>query len=205
MRDTRTYIRLDDHLSENPKIVKAGERAELLYVRGLQYCGRQLTDGRIPKDFAHRLLNKGGETEAARLCKEGLWVDHGDDYAVHDYLEHQRSRAEVEEQRRKSRDRQRKHRAQSRVTDEEVQEPEAEAEATTPPTPAKRGLRENGINPRAQGTNPRAIARTIEIEGIRQKISDCESDGCDHDPDNWSRLCTTCSQRQRRIGELVNA
>jgi hypothetical protein len=58
---------------------------------------------------------------------------------------------------------------------------------------------------RTNGTNPRAVAKVAEIESIRQKISDCENDGCDHDPDNWSRLCANCSQRQRRIGELVNA
>lgn len=96
MRDSRTFIKLDDHIDENPKVVSLSDTAFRLYVTGLCYCSRNQTDGLIPKPMANRLVNKGGERLAFDLIKEQLWEDKGDSYYIPDYLEHQRSRSEIE-------------------------------------------------------------------------------------------------------------
>lgn len=97
--DTRTYIRLADDLPENPKIVSAGESAEILYIRALAYCSRNLTDGRVPKAIVPRLVTSTSRRRAKALVENKLWEDHGAYYLIPDYLEHQRSRSEIEAQR----------------------------------------------------------------------------------------------------------
>lgn len=125
--DSRTYFKLDDHLPENPKIIAAGEDAELLYIHGLAYCSRQLTNGVIPKAIVPRLVAKGAEKRSQALVANELWIDRGDSFEVHDYLLHQRSREQIENERRKARERAAKSRRMSGVTSSEVQQPEAEA------------------------------------------------------------------------------
>lgn len=102
--DSRTYFKVDDHLPENPKIVAAGENAELLYLHGLAYCSRQMTDGLIPKAVVSRLVSRGAEKRAKSLVENGLWADKGEFFEVHDYLMHQRSRSEIEAQRQAKRE-----------------------------------------------------------------------------------------------------
>ncbi len=45
-----SWIKLDDALPSNRKIKDLSDRAFRLYVYGLCYCGRDLTDGIIDKD-----------------------------------------------------------------------------------------------------------------------------------------------------------
>lgn len=106
-RDTRTYVRINDGLPDNPKILDVGDLAGWLYVCGLCYCSRQLTDGVIPVAMVGRLTGLPGiEALASALLEANLWHAPGHEckrcpqplagtYVVHDYLEHQRSAAEV--------------------------------------------------------------------------------------------------------------
>jgi hypothetical protein len=109
MADRRTYVRLHDGLPDHPKIAEVGGEAAWLYVSGLCYCSRQLTDGMIPARMVARLTDLSkSEALASRLLEANLWhpASHdckdcpqgiGDVYVVHDYLDHQRSAAEVRE------------------------------------------------------------------------------------------------------------
>ncbi|GHF76874.1 hypothetical protein ACFFSH_40095 [Streptomyces filamentosus] len=106
-KDTRTYIRVHDGLPDHPKIIAAGGEAGWLYICGLSYCSRQLTDGVIPKGLVPRLTDSSNsEALASALLRVGLWhgFDHdcprcppapADSYVVHDYVVHQRSHSEV--------------------------------------------------------------------------------------------------------------
>lgn len=96
MSDTRSYFRVDNHLPDNPKIVRAGPEAELLYIHGLAYCSRLMTDGRIPKAVVPRLAWKNAAKNTSKLVEAGLWIDRDDEYEVKDYLKHQRSREQIE-------------------------------------------------------------------------------------------------------------
>ncbi|WP_329114546.1 hypothetical protein [Streptomyces sp. NBC_01353] len=108
-KDTRTYVRVHDGLPDHPKIIAAGGEAAWLYICGLAYCSRQLTDGVIPKGLVPRLTDSSkSEALASALLRVGLWHGFGHDcqncppaaddtYVVHDYVTHQRSSSEVKE------------------------------------------------------------------------------------------------------------
>lgn len=117
------WVKLDDHFPDHRKLAELGDYAPLcgwLYVCGLAFCNRQLTDGRIPKAHIHRLTSFrhvsvetasigpkdapygavgediSVEELAGLLVAVQLWEDAGDAYVVHDYGEYQPTRAEVE-------------------------------------------------------------------------------------------------------------
>jgi hypothetical protein len=51
------WVKVDDHIDEHPKIQRAGPLGLALYVAGLCYCNRNLTDGFIPRAKALSLLS----------------------------------------------------------------------------------------------------------------------------------------------------
>jgi hypothetical protein len=107
-------LRLDDAFPEHPKVLAAGGDAAWLYICGLSYSNRQLTDGFIPTTALRRLSDrKNPVVLAQRLVAVHLWdaVDAG--WAIHDFLAYQRSRAEIQDERGKARDRMATHRARS--------------------------------------------------------------------------------------------
>ncbi len=92
------WIKIDDNLPDHPKIVTAGPEAAWLYICGLCFCNRFLTDGRIPERQLRRLVDFPDPRELAnRLIDVGLWEQADEGYLVHDYLEHQSSKEEVQE------------------------------------------------------------------------------------------------------------
>lgn len=112
-KDKRTYVRVHDGLPDHPKIIEAGGEAGWLYICGLAYASRQLTDGVLPRRLVPRLTDSSKpEASASALVRVGLWHDGEHDcpscpqagpdaYVIHDYLEHQRSSAEVADLRAK--------------------------------------------------------------------------------------------------------
>lgn len=51
------WIRIEDNYEGNPKILAAGPLGVVLWLAGLSYCNRHLTDGFIPWAKAHSLVN----------------------------------------------------------------------------------------------------------------------------------------------------
>lgn len=102
------YVYLDDGFAENPKILAITDAALRLYIGGLCYANRQLTDGRIPTQFVGRR-----HRTAEQLVKAGLWFtdDPSEGWWIHDYLKHQKSAARVHEERAKSAEKKRRQRA----------------------------------------------------------------------------------------------
>lgn len=112
-KDKRTYVKVHDGLPDHPKIIEAGGEAGWLYICGLSYASRQLTDGVIPKRLVPRLTDGSKpEASASALLRVGLWHEGEHDcpncpqagpdtYVIHDYLEHQRSASEVADLRAK--------------------------------------------------------------------------------------------------------
>ena len=95
-----SWVKLDDQFSDHPKILSAGPLAGWLYVCGLTYAGRYLTDGFIPQAQVRKLADvEDSAALADRLVTCGLWerVDGG--YMIHDYLQYNPSGAEVRAQR----------------------------------------------------------------------------------------------------------
>ncbi|MFB7500077.1 hypothetical protein ACFC09_36260 [Streptomyces sp. NPDC056161] len=112
-KDKRTYVKVHDGLPDHPKIIEAGGEAGWLYICGLAYASRQLTDGVIPMRLVPRLTDGSKpEASASALVRVGLWHEGAhecprcpqaapDTYVIHDYTEHQRSASEVADLRAK--------------------------------------------------------------------------------------------------------
>jgi hypothetical protein len=112
-KDKRTYVKVHDGLPDHPKIIEAGGEAGWLYICGLAYASRQLTDGVLLKRLVPRLTDGSKpEASASALVRVGLWHEGEHDcpkcpqvgpdaYVIHDYLDHQRSASEVSDLRAK--------------------------------------------------------------------------------------------------------
>ncbi len=128
------YIRLGVDLLDHPKALGLDGLSFSLYVGGMAYAARHLTDGFIPTKAVRMSLipstwwldadqdptrdlptNDQRATKGRRairhLTTSGLWerVDGG--YQIHNYLAWQRSRSQVENDREKTRKRVARHRA----------------------------------------------------------------------------------------------
>lgn len=66
------WVRIDDHFDEHPKIASVGPLGLALFVSGLAYCNRHLTDGFIPESVVDRLLTvrvfRPGEEKVSFMC-----------------------------------------------------------------------------------------------------------------------------------------
>lgn len=113
------WVKVHDQFPDHPKVVAAGPSAGWLYVCGLGYCSRYLTDGRIPKDQVRRLSAlKNNEGLARKLVEVGLWEDHDDSYVVHDYSEWQLSSERVLADRAAARERRERRTTKPRTSPE---------------------------------------------------------------------------------------
>jgi hypothetical protein len=91
-----TWVRLDDHFADHPKILGLSDGAYRAFVDGLCYASRYLTDGHIPT-AAVKTIARHKLRPVAELIEAGLWEQNGSGVIVHDYLEFQPSRSTVKQ------------------------------------------------------------------------------------------------------------
>lgn len=95
-----SWLKLDDNMYRNPKILELSTPAFRVHIGGLLHCAQNLTDGEITNaallglmvpDIRKKPLALAGELVAA-----GVWVETGDGvWAIADYLEYNPSRESV--------------------------------------------------------------------------------------------------------------
>lgn len=101
-RESRTFIKVHDGMPDHPKIDGLSDAGFRLLVETWCWCSRHLTDGQIP---AATWKKRGTPKARKELVDAGLIEQLPDGSAqVHDYLEHQRSKAQVDELSRKRRE-----------------------------------------------------------------------------------------------------
>lgn len=115
-----TWVRLDDGAPLHPKLLAVGPEAAWLWVAGLAYANRHVTNGAIPPQ-ALPALYPSDHWPRARLAKlaaalvaEGLWTAReGGGWEIHDYAQYQAEamRDAVDERRAWERERKAKQRA----------------------------------------------------------------------------------------------
>jgi hypothetical protein len=94
-----TWARIDENAPLHPKLIRAGCTAVGLWLAGVCYCNRLLSDGVIPaKDLP--MLIPGISVRTAKrairkLVSVGLWHERPGGYEVHDFLDYNPSRADV--------------------------------------------------------------------------------------------------------------
>lgn len=95
-----TWIKLDDRSPRHPKVAGLSDKAFRVWVQGMCYASEFLTDGLLPVAFMRGVPSKI-KTE---LVGSGLWRERGSaEVDIHDYLEHQSSRADIEKERDRNR------------------------------------------------------------------------------------------------------
>jgi len=107
-----TWVKLDDQFTSHPKLIQAGPLAGWLYICGLTYCARYLTDGFIPSPAVRLLADlKKNQEQVDSLVEAGLWVKCEGGYQVHDYLDYNPSSEQVRHERTAAKERMNRHRS----------------------------------------------------------------------------------------------
>ena len=83
-----TCFRVDADIAFDPRALQAGNGAIGAWVRMVSYCHEYETDGVIPEKVA---LNIASEEEILALLEVKLLEEHGEDFAVVDYLKSNRT------------------------------------------------------------------------------------------------------------------
>lgn len=96
------FVHLDDQFPDHTKVAGLTDAAFRLWVAGIAYCARGLTDGVIQADDVPRLVRKHKRASVAELITAGLWTPAFDSYVVHDYLQWNPSRAKVLERKERA-------------------------------------------------------------------------------------------------------
>jgi hypothetical protein len=94
------YVKLDAEYAADPKVLRAGALAELLYIRSLALAKRRLENGHIDTvQLPGLCLGIPGKpaTHAQALVDAGLWDTNGDGWNITAWLKHNKSREAVEE------------------------------------------------------------------------------------------------------------
>jgi len=89
-----SWIRLDDNFFDHPKVIGLSDRAFRVFVKGICYANRHLTDGVISVP-AQRYL-RSTKAIATELLRAGLWeLGDSGSFRIHDFLEYQFSKSAV--------------------------------------------------------------------------------------------------------------
>jgi len=156
-RAVMPYVKIEDGIFRNPKVVAVSSGAKLLYVASICYSGSSLTDGFVPSNGVRMIAGDVALASPAKLTKElvhaGLWQEVAGGYQVHDYLVYNESSEKVQAKKDAARERMNKRRSQNehdssqdvRANNErsssEVREPTTTTDTSTTTKP------ETGVNP----------------------------------------------------------
>lgn len=90
----RPYVCLDVAMPEKPTVAGLSDAAFRLFVEAMCYCGRNRTDGYMPKSILRRMGKPGAIRELEQACH----IESADDATWHliDYLCWNHSREEIE-------------------------------------------------------------------------------------------------------------
>lgn len=92
--DPRAFVAVDVGMPENLKVIGLSDAAFRVFVESICYCGRNKTDGLMLGAAVRRTW---ADEAVAELVRAGLFEVAGDDFQLHDYLKHNRTKEEIEE------------------------------------------------------------------------------------------------------------
>jgi hypothetical protein len=179
------WVRIDDNFADHPKIIALGDTAFRLFITGLCYSNRQLTDGIIPYQIVSSWVGDNPEKPSDELEDQGLWerVDKG--FQIRSYTEYQPTRDKVHKKRDEARERLRRYREKHGNANETQNKLNPQPNPTQPnpnidkdnysleviPQPRVKTAKEAVIrisnkleDARKQGINAWNISKLVEIE-----------------------------------------
>jgi hypothetical protein len=103
--ESRLYAKLTLDFADSHKIAPLSDAAFRAYIRMLLWSRRMLTDGRVPVPMAKVFAKPSvlSELTGNDPVAPSLTLD-GTDYIIHDFAEHQSTRAEIEAQQERNRE-----------------------------------------------------------------------------------------------------
>lgn len=132
------WVKLDDAMGEHKKyrrLLKVGGVGAFgLHALAILHSARYLTDGFIEDEFVQetftetRATKRERERTLAALQEKGVWERVEGGWQIHDYLDHNPSRAEVEDRRRRDAER----KARGRSSESNGSPPGVQAESARP-------------------------------------------------------------------------
>ena len=124
------WVRIDDNFADHPKIIALSDKAFRLFMTGLCYANRQLTDGVIPYQIVTAWVGDDPFKPSDELEDQNLWerVDKG--FMIRSYTEYQPTREKVNKKKDEAKERLRKFR-------EKQKEPETEMKRHPQPNPTQ--------------------------------------------------------------------
>ncbi len=90
-----SWVRVDDKIAFHRKVVKVGNEAFGAWMRMTTWSADHLSDGVVPTAIAWVIVGHGRESVIEALLEAGLLERSGDDFAVHDYHDHNPLAADV--------------------------------------------------------------------------------------------------------------
>lgn len=128
-RRVGAYAKLLANYAQDDAIIAAGEKAELLFIRGLAFCATADSDGYITDGQVERVVGAGMRDARARaraLVEHGLWEQADGGYQVRSWVKIHESAEEKGRIRRTDRERKRAERATESVRSPVGQESDSE-------------------------------------------------------------------------------
>lgn len=159
------WCRLSTDFYLDADILRAGEAAEVLFVRCLAYAGAEETGGRIPRGALSRLAPTKTKARVDALLRERLLIDDGSDVLIRSWERWQESLDSESERRRKAREKKARQRAEARQEEELPVPPEPEDD---PPLALDVVP---GTVPGTEGDESRRRPRHIEVEEEQKTTS----------------------------------
>lgn len=141
-----SWVRLDDQFTDHPKLAEVGPVAGWVYVSGLCYAARYLTDGFVPENIALRFAGSSPEI-LAKLVESSLWDRANNGYQIHDYLEYNPPASKVKAEREEAKARMQRKNATKQGVSSEVRGNFGRNSGEIQPsrTPSPSPLRDDGI------------------------------------------------------------
>lgn len=104
------WVRLDDNFADHPKVIALSDSAFRLFITGLCYSNRQLTDGLIPYQIVGAWVGDDLMKPSDELEKQELWKRVTKGFQIRSYTEYQPTKEKVNEKRDAAKERLRKFR-----------------------------------------------------------------------------------------------
>lgn len=111
------WVRLDDNFADHPKVIGLSDKAFRLFIMGLCYSNRHLTDGFITYQIVTAWVGDDPLKPSDELEDQNLWERADKGFQIRSYDEYQPTRTVVESKRERSKERLKRYREQRENTD----------------------------------------------------------------------------------------
>lgn len=169
------WVRIDDNFADHPKVIALSDKAFRLFITGLCYSNRQLTDGIIPYQIVTAWVGDDPFKPSDELEDQDLWerIDKG--FVIKSYAEYQPTRKEVETKREANRERLKKFRDRKQQSNTNVTP--LPTQPNPNPTPINKDIQPYETNLEIEIPIPRVHTAKAAALRISDKLGEARKNG----------------------------